>query len=577
MKKITYLLILFTITIGFSQTTPQSLPFGFDESADPVDYFTCFDCTFSLTTDPDDAGNAVGQLTGNPNQFYDTAQTLNLPENIDLSDDSNNTISFRIRPVNGTGSGSHLLKFEGGAPIVQLPFTTTGTGWQTITLDFGPGLGNYSNMIIFPDFESNSADSYLIDDISGGTNVAPPPPPSAEFPIDFSTSDDTFDCFDCAFIITQDAGNDVGSITGGGLAFDTAQLKLGTKLDLSDDGNNTIAFRIKPVNGTGSGSHLLKFEGGSGPIVELPFTTTGTNWQNISLDFGAGLGNYDLVVIFTDFNNTSTDTYLIDDIAGGANVVPLSPPSTTAPNPTTPDAEVFSLYSDTGGYTNNMVYDYSFGTLAGEIDLDDTAGVNNALQFDFSVAGWGSGQNTPTNVSTSQFVHFQYWTSDATQFYLDIISQGTPNTEAFYTIGVDEPIVYNVWTSVTIPISHFTAQSFDVNNWFQYKFDVPSNLFPGTVYIDNVYFSNSTPTLSISNIEISGYKVFPNPATDRLTIMADDNIENIQVYNLLGQQLININSVNNRATLNISKLNQGIYVVRTTVDGAIGTKRFIKQ
>ena len=577
MKKITYLLILFTITIGFSQTTPQSLPFGFDESADPVDYFTCFDCTFSLTTDPDDAGNAVGQLTGNPNQFYDTAQTLNLPENIDLSDDSNNTITFRIRPVNGTGSGSHLLKFEGGAPIVQLPFTTTGTGWQTITLDFGAGLGNYSNLIIFPDFESNSADSYLLDDIAGGTNVAPPPPPSAEFPIDFSTSDDTFNCFDCAFIITQDAGNDVGSITGGGLAFDTAQLNLGTKLDLSDDANNTITFRIKPVNGTGSGSHLLKFEGGSGPIVQLPFTTTGTNWQNISLDFGAGLGNYDLVVIFTDFDNTSIDTYLIDDIAGGTNVLPLSPPSTAAPDPTTPDAEVFSLYSDTGGYTNNMAYDYSFGTLAGEIDLDDTAGVNKALQFDFSVAGWGSGQNTPTNVSTSQFVHFQYWTSDATQFYLDIISQGTPNNEAFYTIGVDEPIVYNVWTSVTIPIAHFTAQSFDVNNWFQYKFDVPSNLFPGTVYIDNVYFSNSTPTLGLRNIEISGYKVFPNPANDQLTIMADDNIENIQVYNLLGQQLINKNSVDNRATINISNLNQGIYVVRTTVDGAIGTKRFIKQ
>ena len=295
------------------------------------------------------------------------------------------------------------------------------------------------------------------------------------------------------------------------------------------------------------------------------------------MDFGAGLGNYDLVVIFTDFNNTSADTYLIDDIAGGTNVVPLSPPSTPAPSPTTPDSEVFSLYTDTGGYTNNMVYDYSFGTLAGEIDLDDTAGVNNALQFDFSVAGWGSGQNTPTNVSTSQFVHFQYWTSDATQFYLDIISQGTPNTEAFYTIGVDEPIVYNTWTSVTIPIAHFTAQSFDVNNWFQYKFDVPSNLFPGTVYIDNVYFSNSSPTLGINNFEISGYKVFPNPANNKLTVTADADIENVQVYNLLGQQLINKNILDNRATIDISKLNQGIYIVKTSVDGAIGTKRIIKQ
>jgi len=46
------------------------------------------------------------------------------------------------------------------------------------------------------------------------------------------------------------------------------------------------------VNGTGSGNHLLKFENGPAGVAELPFNTTGTDWQDISLDFGAGLNNY---------------------------------------------------------------------------------------------------------------------------------------------------------------------------------------------------------------------------------------------------------------------------------------------
>ena len=147
---------------------------------------------------------------------------------------------------------------------------------------------------------------------------------------------------------------------------------------------------------------------------------------------------------------------------------------------------------------------------------------------------------------------------------------------AFSTSGGDETFVQGQWNSVFIPLQHFLDYStpsftYDLNDIFQWKFD--GN---GTVYFDNIYFSTEA-ILGINDVAINGYKVFPNPANNQLTIMADESIENIQVYNLLGQQLINKNSVNNRATINISKLNQGIYVVRTTVDGAIGTKRFIKQ
>ncbi|NJM80554.1 MAG: hypothetical protein HC854_14785 [Flavobacterium sp.] len=95
----------------------------------------------------------------------------------------------------------------------------------------------------------------------------------------------------CSVTIIDNSGNMVAQVVGGGQLYDTAQLTLVQNLDLSNDANNTITFRIKPMAGTTSGNHLLKFEGGvGGPVtVELPFTTSGTAWQNISLNFGAVL------------------------------------------------------------------------------------------------------------------------------------------------------------------------------------------------------------------------------------------------------------------------------------------------
>lgn len=411
---------------GFS----QSLPFTFDESTDPAYYFTCFDCNFVLATDPDDASNPVGQLTGFPNQNYDTAQTLNLSQNIDLSDDDNNTITFRFRPVNGTGSGSHLLKFEGGAPIVELPFTSTGTEWQTITINFGSGLGNYSNMIIFPDFFNASSDTYLIDDISGGTNVGPPPMPD-------------------------------------------------------------------------------------GP----------------------------------------------------------------APTPSTADASVFRLYGDTGTYTNNMAYDYTFGTLGGEFDLDDTSAINKALQFNFNVAGWGAGQNNSTNVSTAQFVHFDYWATNATDFKLFIISKvgAAAAVETTYEVGTAEAIVLEAWTSVSIPIANFTAQGFDVNNYLQYKYDVTS-VRPGIVYIDNLYFSDVPPTaLGVSEVEALGFQVYPNPSQNEWIIKNTTIISSVVLYDVVGKQVLNLTPETATAKIDASQLSKGIYLARINANGATKTVKLIKN
>lgn len=437
MKKITFMLSLLVTSLGYAQVFPIDF-------SDPLDDMFADSCTFTLTTD---AGDDVGSVTGG-GALYDNVQ-LALAENLDLSDDFNNIITFRIKPTADYGTRTHLLKFENGTgPDTELGFTTTGTAWQDITLDFPSGLGDYGLLVLFTDFNNTDVGTYLIDDFAGGTNVTPPPPPAAIFPIDFETADDTFIGYDCGFVLTTDAGDNVGEISGGGALFDTAQLILAQNLDLSDDANNTITFRIKPIADYGTRTHLLKFEGGSGanPTTELQFTTTGTAWQNISLDYPAGLSTYDLVVFFPDFNNTDVGTYLVDDFAGGTNVVPIPDPE-PAPLPTAADNETYSIYNDTNGYTTNFPFAYDFGTIGGEPDLDTSTNVNQALKFDFSFAGYGQGEGGPDDVSGYDYVNFMYWAAPGVPgFQFRMISNNGAVMEYTYEIGTDELIVTGAWT-----------------------------------------------------------------------------------------------------------------------------------
>jgi Secretion system C-terminal sorting domain len=400
---------------------------------------------------------------------------------------------------------------------------------------------------------------------------------SQSLPLDFTDPLDAMTGYAgsvCSVVL--DAGNPAGQIVGGTEFYDTAQLVLAQNLNLADNANNTITFRFKAAAATGVRNHLLKFEGGVGgpATTELPFTSSGTGaWETITLNFGSGLGNYSLVVLFTDFATNGTGTYLIDDIAGGTNIAPpppLATPSTAAPVPTFNSADVISMYGET--YPNT--YQYSFGSVAGEPDLDPTAAINLALKYDFAVAGYGAGY-TQTDISSMGYVHFDYWTPNATNFGLYLISAG-PTAEKIYNLPAQEAIVQNTWRSVTIPLSFFTTGAAPINplTWFQFKFDV-SAASPGTVYIDNVYFSKTA--LGVNDFEISKINMYPNPAKNELNIDSASDIENVSIFNLLGQEVIS-KSINNKSvSLNISDLQSGVYIVKTSIENKTSTSKFIKN
>jgi len=657
MKKITFLIFLLIGSFGFS----QSLPFDFSTANH---LFTGDACVTSLTTD---AGNAVMQVVGG-GTLYDNAQKV-LAQNINLADNNNNTITFRIKPATGSTTGSHLLKFEGGigGPVTtELAFTTTGTAWQNISVNFGAGLGNYSKVVIFTDFNNTQSDTYLIDDFAGGTNIAPPvvAAPTVAAPTPTRNATDVISLYSNAYsnlaswhpawsqtttyTEVQIASNSTARLTSFG--YEGIATTAPATLNLST--MTTAHFDVWTTNETSIKFYLL--------IAGEPFVTktlVANQWNSFDIpltDFGTGsmtaatgfklesgtytwpngvntvyvdnvyfwkpaapvgtpvisgftvpaksLGDAPFALTAPTSNSPGAFTYTSSNtsvatisgntvtIVGVGNstitanqaasapflvgsttaVLTVSPPA--APVPTLAAADVISMYGES--YPNTYQYSFGANNLAGEPDLDPTLGENKALKYNFELGGYGAGY-TETNVSTMQYVHFDYFTTNSTNFKFVLISN-TPVVEKSYDLNASS-IVLNTWKSVNIPMSYFTGLGLNPATWFQFKFDVNAVTpgVPNIVYIDNVYFTRNN--LGVKDFTSSNIRMYPNPTSTVFTIEANDVIDNISLFNVLGQEVLTKTSNSNSVTLDVANLQTGVYVVKSTIAGVISTSRMVKN
>lgn len=93
--------------------------------------------------------------------------------------------------------------------------------------------------------------------------------------------------------------------------------------------------------------------------------------------------------------------------------------------------------------------------------------------------------------------------------------------------------------------------------------------------IDNVAI---TGVLGIGDFESNTFKHFYNKDSDILTLdSSNSSFDNIELYNLLGQQVLNKNLSSSRETIDLSSLNDGIYIGKIRIDNNTQTIKLIKN
>ena len=70
--------------------------------------------------------------------------------------------------------------------------------------------------------------------------------------------------------------------------------------------------------------------------------------------------------------------------------------------------------------------------------------------------------------------------------------------------------------------------------------------------------------------------IFPNPTNGILNIKAE-NIENIRVFNLFGQEIMNINVDNDNCIINMSQFTKGVYMLKVETANGTAMKRIVVE
>ena len=93
-----------------------------------------------------------------------------------------------------------------------------------------------------------------------------------------------------------------------------------------------------------------------------------------------------------------------------------------------------------------------------------------------------------------------------------------------------------------------------------------------SMVIDYVKVYQNT-TASIDDVFANKFSVYPNPSSGIINIRTDETVDKTQLYNTLGQLIINKNS--NTKQLNINSVKPGIYLLKIYSNNNVVTKKVI--
>lgn len=117
----------------------------------------------------------------------------------------------------------------------------------------------------------------------------------------------------------------------------------------------------------------------------------------------------------------------------------------------------------------------------------------------------------------------------------------------------------------------------DENLWYAYKViayyqDIDCMSAPAKSLYGNEYFVNICSPTSVGSIDAQQIGVYPNPADDKVTIEAT-GINNVSVFNLMGQKVYELSVNADFVELNTSELESGIYMIQVQTAEYTTTKR----
>ncbi len=474
--------------------------------------------------------------------------------------------------------------------------------WEELTFDFTSKIGEpsstgISQIIFFPDFNLGGRSSDVVcyfDNVTfnAGTTLAEPTVAAAT-PTKLSSdvislfsnaytnvSVDTWRTSWSAATLTdlQIAGNDAKKYSGldfVGIEMVNSQINI-SSMDLFEFDlwtPNSTSFRFKLVDFGANGA----FGGGDDVEHETVITPTLNGWNHISIPLSGMTGlttKSNIAQLIFASSPAGTSVVYVDNILFSKDVAGLTEPTTAAPTPTKLAADVMSMFSN--AYTNVSVDTWRTSWSSAVLTETQVAGndVKKYSALDFVGVEMVASQ---LNISAMDSFSFDLWTPNSTTFKFKLVDFGADGVFGGGNDVEHETIItpaLGVWNHVSVPISGMTGLTTKSNIAQLIFASAPAGA--STVFIDNVLFSKKG-LVGIGSTKAEKVGIFPNPSNGDLNITTEKDIQNIVIYNSLGQEVF-ANSANaNFVTININDLPSGFYTVKTSINGVDTFSKVVKE
>ena len=306
-----------------------------------------------------------------------------------------------------------------------------------------------------------------------------------------------------------------------------------------------------------------------GAQMELKVANTLVNqWELITIDFSdyIGLGEttgLDQIVIFPDFiARDADDVIYFDNISFG----PFE------------QGEIIELPVDFELDTDYGIIGFE-GAESEVVSNPDLSGANTSETVVKSVktegsqfyAGTAMGIDTPIDFSESESISIKTWSPKANiPVRLKLEAAGGVFVELDTNTTLE-----NQWETLTWDFSEQTAgiDFTTVVVFFEFVPDLPGD--GSTYYYDDI---EVTQALSISDYESFSISSFPNPVKNIWNVSSIDEISQINIYNILGENVATFSPYMNTYSLDMSHFNSGIYLLEiVSLKGETNTLKVLKN
>jgi hypothetical protein len=236
------------------------------------------------------------------------------------------------------------------------------------------------------------------------------------------------------------------------------------------------------------------------------------------------------------------------------------------------DADPLMTYTGTGprdidanntGSSMNLHFDQGAGKCARVRNPSN----GRALVFDLPTTGYKdikfayAVQRTTEGQTANQLSY----TVDGVNFVQTGLAQSTFNVTTDFSL-------------VEVDFTGITAVNDNPNFKIKIVFEGNTTIDNGNNRFDNITLKGIGTSLSVPSHHLTTYHVFPNPFTNNIQIISQEQMTELSVYDMLGKKIWEKTNVNAAAeTIDLSGLNTGVYLLKIRTQKGLATHKLVKH